>query len=87
MGKESIVAKIVRLELTIEDLEEQALRMTAAEDMRQRHGAVLQRIGTALGLLPGTDLHTECVPAILAMKAQLAGLRRRMASVADMEKH
>jgi len=32
--------------------------------MRQKHGEVLQCIGTALGLLPGANLHIECTPAI-----------------------
>ena len=32
------------------------------------HGEALQRIGSALGLVAGTNLHTACVPAILALK-------------------
>lgn len=37
-----------------------------------KHHAALQRIGTALGLPAGSDLHTECVPAIEVLRATAA---------------
>lgn len=46
------------------------------------HHAALQRIGTALGLPAGSDLHAECVPAIEALRAAaavLAEVRREAA--------
>jgi hypothetical protein len=38
------------------------------------HHAALQRIGTALGLMPGTDLHRACVPAIQVLLKDRARL-------------
>lgn len=38
----------------------------------RKHGDALQRIGTALGLLPGADLHRECMPAIERLIAAAA---------------
>lgn len=58
-------------------------RMRAELAMRQAHGEALQRIGTALGLPAGADLHTECVPAIKALSAELATLRRNIRECAD----
>lgn len=40
----------------------------------KEHHAALQRIGTALGLPAGGDLHTACVPAIAAKDARIAEL-------------
>lgn len=41
----------------------------AANDACQKHGEALQRAGRAAGLLAGSDLHTQLVPAIEALKA------------------
>lgn len=45
----------------------------------QNHGAALQRIGTALDLDPGSDIHKEAVRAINAIKAHNQVLRAMMA--------
>lgn len=38
--------------------------------MCRAHGDALQRIGTALGLLPGANLHVECVAAVETLMAR-----------------
>jgi hypothetical protein len=50
-------------------------RLRAQLEMGQKHGDALQRIGTALGLSGGDDLHQKCVPEIARLRAEIAELR------------
>ena len=54
--------------LAITDAHARAI-LTYVDEGEASHHAALQRIGSALDLLPGTDLHTQAVPAILALRA------------------
>lgn len=55
----------------LRELEASLERVNAAA--RDQHAA-LQRIGSALDLLPGSDLHRDCMPAIKAMREDAARL-------------
>lgn len=42
-------------------------QLQAELDLGQAHGRALQRIGSALGLAAGSDLHTDCVTKIYSL--------------------
>lgn len=73
------------------ELESNATQLISLRDERERlravaeaHGSALQRVGTAVGLSAGADLHRELVPAIESLR-RWAGKAAYMAAIKACE--
>ncbi|HJE68848.1 hypothetical protein [Pseudomonas oryzihabitans] len=54
--------------ILVQQLRAEIEQLRAQLEMTKKHGEVLQQIGTALRLGAGSDLHTACVPEIVALR-------------------
>lgn len=74
--------------ILVQQLRAEIEQLRSQLEMSKRHGEVLQQIGNALRLGAGSDLHTACVPEIVALRRDAERYRwLRKCSHFDMPQH
>lgn len=70
--------------ILVQQLSAEIEQLRSQLEMSKRHGEVLQQIGNALRLGAGSDLHTACVPEIVALRRDAERYRLRYETLREM---